>query len=444
MSILIIFFIGLCTILLSKLLFKVWFNHLAIYTFVWMGMLIFFELKLLNYFPLKNYTWYIIASGFLSFLFGVLVIYTARNSMKDQAKVVDDISETEIPLLSDKGKAIKYTLYLTGIIALFAALQNWYVLIQKFGSIPAVFLSANSIYRLRVEGKLGGVLPYLGFFSFIGICLAGVYTAYKGKLTLAAFLPILGSILKSLAQFGRIGMLIAVVQFLASFFIFKNYLDNRKVKKKLSWKLVVPVVLILLIVIGSSSLIKSFRGSYERYRGASHGLRTLTENPFFSPSVYLYLSSHVGVLNQYLIKDVEDTKFGETTFSPFYNISAKLGFNEPIPFDLRGYYIPMWTNSGTILRDFHSDFGMLGVYLGPFILGALCTFFWFQFYEKKKMIYFILLVYFFMVVTISFFSSVMKGADWYISLFIFFWLIPFLERQAIINKNIEREAVKVE
>jgi len=423
-----IILIGITTVFISKAIFQKWYNHLAIYSVIWCGMLLFFQMRLLKYYPLVNFTWFIIASAFLAFTIGCLTVYFARK-VKTPQPYLSDGHQTAI--LADGGQTIKVAIYICGIIGLLTAFQDWYVLIHKFGSITNVLLSANEIYRLRVEGKMYTGIPYLQTFSQVGICLAGFYTAYKNKLTFPAVIPLAAAIIKSLSQFGRIGMLIAIVNFIASFFISKYYFDMTRPKGKSNFKLLIAVIIVFTFVVASASIVKTFRGSYEKYKGANRELTTLKDNPFLSPSVYLYLSSHVGVLNMYFIKDVEHYRFGENTFAAWYNLLSKFSIVEKVPFDLQGYYIPMWTNTGTYLRDLHGDYGFLGVILGPYLIGLFTTIFWFRFFTTGKLKYFVLLVYFLQVITISFFSLITRGAEWFLSMFLLLYFLPRMEKMAL-------------
>lgn len=423
-----ILLVGLCTIALSRLIFGKWFNHISLYTFVWTGMMALYETKMLNYFPLSSFTYLVVVVSFLSFTIGSLTIIAAQKNSINPPK------ELNLKFFLDDGKALKQILLIIGLISLLFSIYNWYVLLLKYKSIAGVLLSANEIYKNRVEGVSFDV-PYYGFTIYVGIFLSGIYTAYKGRLDIYSIIPLLSAILKGLSSFGRIGMLIMLLEFISTFMLFRHYLINFKVNKINRMKVGIPVLIFLILIIGAASVIKSFRGTFERYKGASPELRSLADNTFFSPSLYLYLSSHVGVLNQYFFHEDDNMKFGQITFSPFYNFSSKFGVVEPVPPDLKGYFIPMWTNSSTYLRNIHSDFGDFGLIVIPYLLGLLTSFFWIRFYSSGNFIHFMLMVHFYLIIGISFFAIVTQGADWYLSIFSLVFIIPFIERKAIRNAN---------
>ena len=118
-----------------------------------------------------------------------------------------------------------------------------------------------------------------------------------------------------------------------------------------------------------------------------------------------------------------------------YSFLSKVGIMQPLEFFPRGYYIPMWTNSGTFLRELHADFGFTGIFIGPYLIGMLITWFWYKFHEKNNIIYLALLVYFTLIIGFSFLIIVTKFNQWYISLFFILIYIPFLERMAKKSKS---------
>lgn len=434
MSLIVISVISFLGILLGKYLFKHWFNHLTLYCFIFGGSIFLYELKLLRYNDITLLTWFVVASSFLAFVMGILTIISAR-ALNRENPIYHGKSTISINLFIDHGKTLKYAIFILSCISFYAAVEFWMVLIKQFGSIPAVLINAQVIYRLNVSGKLSGTTPYIYLLGYVAVFLAGIYTAYKGKFTFLAFFPLISLILRDIAGSGRAGMLFAVMEFAFTIFLFRNLLKNDKQKRFTFSKISAITVAVLLIslFIASASLVKVSRGvvKAENYSGASKELRQARDNLIFSPSLYLYLSSDVGVLNKYLSSRGETTGFGENTFMTFYLFLTKLKIIEKPNQFQKGYYIPMWTNTGTYLRELHADFGTPGVLLGPFLLGLLLTWLWFKFYEKHSLIFLSVLVYIYIIVGFSFFVMATRVIYWATSLVIIIILIPILERIAL-------------
>lgn len=439
MSLLLIFVISFLGIILGKFLFKHWFNHLTLYCIIFGGSLFLYELKLLPYMDLIPNAWFIMLSAFISFLMGILVIISARNISRGNATYLKK-SVISLKIFSDDGKTLKYAIIIFSIISWYSAIELWMIFIKQFGSVPAVLLNAQVIYQMNVSGKITGNTPYLHLLGFVAIFLSGIYTAYKRKFTLLTFIPLLSIILREIAGAGRAGMLFALALFVFSFFLFKYLLDYDLYYRFKFSKIsaLIGAIILILLFLGASSLVKATRiseANSKSYSGASQELRQTKGNIIVSPSLYLYVSSDVGVLSKYLSSNGESTSFGQNTFLTLYTFLAKLGVTKKPNIYQRGYFIPMWSNTGTYLRELHADFGVTGIFLGPFLLGLLITWLWFKFYEEKSLIVFAFLVNLNIIVGFSFFVMATRILYWATSLALIIIFIPILERIAVFVQN---------
>ena len=435
MSFLILFIVVTTTLIISKHLFKKWFNHLTIYVITWGGMIFLYELKYLSYYDIGDTTWFIICGGFLSFFLGSITIFFAKNTAGHHLQNTHNNNEI---LFYDNGKILKYTALFFSTIGLFGAIQTWMVLFRMFGSLPKILLSGNTIYQLRVSGEVEGVIPYLISFSLLGIFFSGIYTAYRGKLTIISIIPIVAIILKSIADFSRIQMLLGMMEFLVTVILFRNFMAQHTVvqKKFSNKKLYFEFIGIILLVIFGATLVKTFRGTIESYKGASSALNETKSNLFISPSLYLYLSSNIGVLNKFIEENNEEANFGENTFTPIYNFLSKFNLTERVSFNERGYFIPMWSNSATYLRELYADYGIAGIFLIPYLLGLLTTYTWMRFFTTSELKYFPLLVFLLVLISLSWFSSMTKGGNWLISLTILGLMTPIIDTIILGKKKI--------
>ncbi|HVO72455.1 MAG TPA: oligosaccharide repeat unit polymerase, partial [Ignavibacteriaceae bacterium] len=255
------------------MIFKFWFNPVAAYTFVWGGMISLYELRLLNYFQLTAQTWFIIVTTYLIFFIGSVTPLLTGRYEPDAGK---SINSKGIPIFSDGGKSVGIVLYILAAIGLFGALHSWYTLFKIYGSLFSILLSANDIYTKRTESIIPGMIPYIAAFTYAGLILAGMYTVYKKKLTFVVLVLLLAAVLRDIANFARVGILVSFVLFLSSFFLYKNFTRG---KLKLSkFKMAAAFVLVITIIVVSASIVRIFRGSYESYVGASKGLSSFRNN----------------------------------------------------------------------------------------------------------------------------------------------------------------------
>lgn len=421
----IILIIGTSTITLSRILFGKWFNHLAIYAFVWMVMLYLYELKLVFFYELTTYTWLVILSAFLAFTLGSLTIFAARGNIDVDKRNAIDFKR----LFFDDGKKLKYVILGLAIVGILSALQHWSVLLNKYGTIPNVILNAYSIYKERASGELTGVIPYIWLVIYPSIFLAGIYTAYKGKISIITLLPFIALILKESANLSRAGILFGFSEFTASFFLFRHLLKGHKQqsgRKKV--QMTFGIITVIIIMIFGAVFVKTVRQVTDTFKGTSSSLTQLKGGVLISPSIYFYGSSQVAVLNQFLEKDVERKPFGNSTFYIAYNFLAKFGLTEEPLVIERGYYTPTWSNTATYLREIYSDFGYLGIFIVPYLLGIASSFFWIRFYQSGKLLHLVVLTHLYIVIIMSFFVYQVRSPKWTIGGFILLLLITIIEK----------------
>ena len=424
----IIFFLGT---VLSKLLFNKWFNHLSLYCFIMGGLIFLYELKLFPYHDIIPLAWFYYLASFLSFILGIVTVISAKDLFPPK-QLNSNKSVIQSPIFRNDGKILKYSVLFFSLIALFVAVQRWVVLIGMFGSIPSVLVNASVVYRLNVRQEIKEFIPILPAFVYVAVFLSGIFTAYKGKITFLTFLPFIAIILKELTYFGRAELLLTMMEFLFSFFLFRHLLNNDSSKRFKFSKInaAITFTLLLVLLIATASFIRVGRGARENYVGVSRELRQLSENMIISPSVYLYLSSDAGVFSKYLEAGGEDVNFGENTFFIFHVFLSRLGVIQKPGFFSKGYHIPMWSNTGTFLRELHADFGIAGIFLVPYLIGLIITWLWFKFYEEKSLYVFAFLVYFYLIIGFSFLTLVTKLNQWYISLLLILLFLPLLEKLA--------------
>lgn len=419
MSLLLVAFISVCGIILGKKLFKKWFNHLALYCFIMGGLIFFYELKLLSYPQLKPYVWFLIVSTFLSYLLGIITIFSIRN-LNSESSAYTKIDTLNSNLFKNDGRLLKYSVLVFSFIGLFVALHRWYILIGYFGSIQNVIINAAIVYKLNAKGEIKEFIPILPSFIYVGVFLSGIYTAYKGRFSFLSFFPLITVILKELTYFGRGEMLFSSMEFIFTFFLFRNFLtkDSNKRFKFSKNNAFVAIIVLLGILITASSFIRVSRGVKESYVGTSRQLSQFKDNFLFTPSVYLYISSDIGVFNKYLELENEEAKFGENTFHFFYEFLSRFNITPKPNFFQKGYFIPMWVNTGTYLREIHADFGIVGLLLIPYLLGLTITLLWFKFYSSANLNVLLILVFLFIIIGFSFLTMVTRLNQWFFAQFL--------------------------
>lgn len=423
----------ICGIVIGHKLFGKWFNHLSLYSFIMGGLIFLYELKLLPYHDIIPLAWFYIVSSSLSLFIGSATILAARTLSQKQCQIAE--SNIDLIIFKDKGKALKYSVIFFSLISLFVAIHRWYILIGMFGSIENVFINAAVVYRLNVEGEIKEFIPILPSFVYVAIFFSAIYTAYKGKFSILSFLPFIGIILKELTVFGRGELLFTLFEFVITFFLFRHLL-NSDIKKRFRFSkpnAYIAVTILFALVIIIASVVKESRGGSDKFVGKSSTLKQLDGNFFISPGLYFYLSADIGVFSRYVELEKENVNWGENTFKGFYFLLNKLGVAEKPAVYQKAYFIPMWINTGTYLREIHADFGPIGIWIVPYLIGFSITWLWFKFYEEKSLFVLSFLVYLLIIIGFSFLAMVTRLNQWYFSQVFILIYIPLLERFSSIN-----------
>jgi oligosaccharide repeat unit polymerase len=437
MSLILIAVVSILGVIISKSFFRKWFNHLSLYCVIMGGLIFFYELKLLPYPNIIPLAWFFIIISFLAFLLGIITVLSARN-FNSAVQPFENRTTISLKIFEDNGKALKYSILMFSFIGLFVAIHRWLVLIGKFGSIEDVIINAAVVYRLNVRGEIKEFIPIIPSFIYVGVFLSGIYTAYKGRFSFLSFFPIITIVLKELTYFGRGEMLFSSLEFLFTFILFRHLLskDSSQRFKFSKSNASVATALMLVLIITAASFIRVSRGSHENYVGTSRGLKQLEKNFIVSPSVYLYVSSDIGVFSKYLELEKEETSFGKNTFRLLYDFLSKLKVTQKPDFFQKGYFIPVWTNTGTFLRELHADFGIAGLSIVPYLLGLLVTWLWFRFYENKSLFVLLFLVYLYLIVGFSFLMMITRLNQWFFSQFLIILYLPFLEKLSSKRKTL--------
>lgn len=391
--------------MLGRIVFGRWYNHVALYFSIWGISLLLFEARLINYYPLQPETWLVILAGSLAFLLGAVTPASTRWASGSDGPSPQPVLQTDSLVLNRDGERfLLVSLWIANIISFCAAMQHWYIVIKTFGSVTNALVMGNLLYSYRVSEGLPGSIPYLHSLAMTGAVLGGMYTAVKGTLKFVAIVPMIVMVLIETANMGRANMVIAAALFLGGYAMLRVRMPRRvtvvrfgKLKRVLAIS-----VAVLVLGVGAES-VRIARGSHEALPFATQTLNKFQGASFLTPSIYLYLTVHFGVLNQYLRQDVEHTPWGSNTFAPLYRILAKVGFNTPATWYQRFYKTPVGANTGSYLRELHADFGVLGILTVPYLIGLFSSIAWYRFLTHGRYLALIVAAYLGALVAMSIF-----------------------------------------
>jgi oligosaccharide repeat unit polymerase len=165
------------------------------------------------------------------------------------------------------------------------------------------------------------------------------------------------------------------------------------------------------------------------FSGQSRELNTLSERFAPAASFYFYLSAPTVGFSEYLKDQARESNnpWGRYTFASVYRFTSKLGMTSSVPFHQEFYSTPEPINTCTYLRELHADFGALGVFICPFLLGAVAG--WLR-SSRRDILGTVLLSYIYVVIFFSFTYLVPITGQWVQSLLAASVAAVFVDRSA--------------
>ena len=384
-------------------LFGRWFNPLTFYALGWGSSLVACELRLIRYFWISDVAWLYMAFSYVA-IFGGSTLGVLATRPKPVTNRRIDEGETD--------QLRPWILGLTGLAAV-ALVVEFRQTLNAYGSLLEMFARSNEIYGRRMAGDFSG-FSYLFYLVFPASALAGFYTAEQRRVTATALAPIVDLVLMSVISMMRMGPVFAGLLFAISFAF-----SPRSGQFVVSRRLVAGGVAVATLVLGTFAAISSWRGVTEVLPKQSRALTRASEYITTLPANYLYLSAPGPAFSYYLLHpEQEQPLFGRFTFAPVYRLLNKFGFDTQVPQYTTFYYVPAEMNQATFLAYIHSDFGALGVFAVPFVLGLslgwLATALKGNFHLGKLMI----LSHLFVVAMWSFSGYLVMFPHWLVSLVI--------------------------
>jgi oligosaccharide repeat unit polymerase len=336
---------------IGKVIFRKKINPISLYSFIWVPMLIAYELKFIYYYNLTLTTWFVIISFQLAYSFGCAIGQLKFNKEKSINNIIVQSDDIYLDLSNKKIRQHLKTviLFLSGISAL-AIVPNFISLVNNYGI--DILQYTNQIYHDRLSGSQGfELIPYLGTIVHLAVILSGVFIARYG-VRLFIFIPIILLILNMLPTGGRSDFILAIL-----YLTFPLLLMGKRIK--LTKKQIIGLFVAVLSIIVIFSKITNSRSAWVSANSHMSPLmvKLVNINPAFY-KIYEYFTIPVGVLNGYLIDPVYS--FGINSFGTFISILNKLGANLNYQRYQDGYYTPIYSNVGSYIRELIQDFTYIG------------------------------------------------------------------------------------
>ncbi len=387
-----------------------WYNPATLFSVMWGGTLALFLSGLIRYYPLDPETWFVIVAGWCSFMVGILLL---------GPRLIDARIRSAARRLPERNiKRLVGVLWVLNLLSLATALQHWWVVSSKYGGIGRALVLGNFLYSSRVAEGIPGTIPYLGALALVACVFGGVLTGILLRPTLVAVMPLITTIMIEMAQMGRAKLIMAAVLFATGFFLAQARSSVSQRVPSVRWRKLVIIATGLAILVAGAETVRSLRGASETFTGSTRALQQVGGLGVLTPSIIMYFSVHYGVLNQYWKEERENTPFGFNTLAPAYRVVAKLAPGVPVPTYPPFYRTPIGANTGTYLREFHADFGVLGIVVGPLLLGLLAAFAWWRHVISSSLTSLSMLAFLMTMIVMSVFYTLTRSGDMIIFLIV--------------------------
>ena len=206
---------------------------------------------------------------------------------------------------------------------------------------------------------------------------------------------------------------------MAAFLFLVSYLYTPKPNrfKAKRWRMVLAVSLSVAILVSGFVFVSATRGLGVDFPGITPAMESITESIPVFPSLYSNFSATPVALSMYL-KSPEEGKtghWGEFALWPLMRLFARLGLSKAEPLYEEVYYTPVPMNTGTYLKNIDSDFGISGIILFPYLLGAFMAALALRTRTDFRLLDVMVLANLYLIVVFSFVVNFMQQGSWYVS-----------------------------
>jgi oligosaccharide repeat unit polymerase len=353
-----IFFVTFWLLLAFARMYRDLLAPLPVMIAVWGGTLGLYYLKLIRYDDLKLNTLFVIGLGLAGFFLGSLFIPRSAH----QGPIAKEVLRRQL----DPNRLF---LFCTAIFAVGLVGELLYLrAIDQTLGLANVLQDPSSLHFEVILGSLSslGLVSLMASTNLVGLVFLTVFLLLfsKHKAAKLVWLQLLLTFAAVLFRTSRTGVFIPVLWSTITWIYFQGGLRIKK-------KHVIPVVLIGVFLIVVFVIVSSLVGKTEDAAFlVSYWRRDIPFNAGLA-SLYHYTTSALPAF-QILINDPSDYLWGQASFLPILRIAQivipDIELTETIQPTV---YMPVPTNVFTYLAPYYQDFGLLGLFIMPFILGLV-------------------------------------------------------------------------
>ncbi|ETT51764.1 hypothetical protein BSK66_26525 [Paenibacillus odorifer] len=353
---------------------------LGIFTIVWNGLFLLHNLHLVEYTGISPESGLIIMGSYMVFLMGSILGYSIK--LKGEfGHIKEDELNRPIPLKSLEfnvvnidevntvNKAIRFSLFFSNLGIILWLFQ----IVSRFG-LKTLLNSSMYLNRVMISEHSNSFINYLiNVFSLGGSLLIGILVARGYGFKKSYIMIFLPTTTVALFTGQRYMTIICILNFIAPLLVLGTGSGLEKVKSIKMKKMIVPVIILVLFFV----FVGNKRGSFEEF-----SVNTKLNNVVLSKT-YTYLTGSFAAFSEQLRVWDGSLMLGANTFLPLFKLTNSFGITKyddsmltMIDTGRPFTNIPMPFNVYSYLWDIIFDWGYIGVFLLPLILGLASSYYW--------------------------------------------------------------------
>jgi oligosaccharide repeat unit polymerase len=332
-------------------------SPLGLFGMVWFGMLALETIGIVSYTPVSAPTWIMLIGAGITFAVGALLVPAPSGDGSQQ--------EEGVPARNGRthliGIALIFAVGLIGtgsFISLVNNLLGWQVVLED----PRLFLYTRRFGDLTKLGMVG--IAYASNVTLLPLIVMYV-TKYR-RMPIWLWVVAVYALAIMLIDPSRT-MLLVTLSWAAFAWL---YMERKRKAAHLIVLLALVVGFILFFLSSQARLLKGTFGP----QNYLHDYSNLRSTPFEGfLDAYIYATGSVPAFEIFVRRvNLDGFTYGFETFGPILRLANVIDPHVLYPKSVRDFsLIPFPYNTYTFLDAFYSDFGWLGVLLGPFLMGLV-------------------------------------------------------------------------
>jgi oligosaccharide repeat unit polymerase len=360
----------------SKVFYNTYFSPVGIYSLIWNGLLFLACLPIVDYTPILFEAHLIFISSFFLFVFGDFLISSLRVFRKNKIEKEEKIySQEKFNLMYNSLSSFIWILFILSLIGLLWFIYDT-VRVKGFIALlsPAIFRAI----QVDIENNLSS---YLISLSLAASLLTGIEISQKGFNLIRGLLVLFPSVVFSYITGSRFLALMSFFLFISPIFLIysqKNFKDKKRFKSPYYRKLFIKIFIGIIIFSIFFMFVYNLRSSFQESPLRAFALVPIPDSILL---LYIYVTGPFYAFSVEF-KRTSSLMFGQNILTPIAKILAlfkivNLDLKELKTITIRAFAnIPFPFNTYTYLYDWYKDFGIIGILIGPFILGFISGYFY--------------------------------------------------------------------